>query len=134
MSRQVLVVDDDADMREAVGAILALVQVNTLFAESGEAALKLFCAQRSRIDAILLDMRLPGISGEETLRLLRQIDYQTPIIVSSGYAVADAALSAYEAVSVLSKPYTADHLIRAVNSVLRSGPFFDEGVSPCDQL
>ena len=66
-----LLVDDDAMNRDALSRRLARSGYTVLTADSGAAALEMVGAHR--IDAVLLDVMMPGMSGLETLRQLRQI-------------------------------------------------------------
>ena len=86
----VLVVDDETAIREAVRDILEFAGIDTLLAANGQEAIDVFMAERARIRAILLDMRMPVMSGAETYARLRSFDDAIPIIMSSGFDDAGA--------------------------------------------
>jgi two-component system, cell cycle sensor histidine kinase and response regulator CckA len=115
-----LVIDDEAAIREAVRDILALANIPTLLASNGRDGMKLFAEHRSDVKAILLDMRMPVMSGLETYRALRILDPTVKIILSTGYDDAEQnnELHGDRAVFFLSKPYSVEVLIDRVQSIL----------------
>ena len=62
-----------------------------LTAKSGKAALEIYSRQKDRIDAIILDMIMPGIGGREVYDLLRKIDPDVNVLLSSGFSMDDKA-------------------------------------------
>ena len=82
----VLVVDDEEGVRQVIGAMLRRHAAQVLFAANGEQALALYATQWNRIDLILLDLTMPGLSGEETLRRLQPTNPRTKIVIMSGYS------------------------------------------------
>ena len=117
---QVLVIDDEASVREAVADILGLKGVEVIVAADGETGLALYQERQEAIVLVLLDLSMPGWSGERTLRELRRINPQVRVILSSGYNEIEAtqrfvgkALTGF-----LQKPYSADTLLSAVNHYL----------------
>lgn len=100
----VLVVDDDAGIRETMLDILTLEGYTVdVASEGGEA---LLCYRRRRYDVVLLDIRMPGMNGVEVLRALRQIDPAVRVIMITGYEVGDLAVQAMQegAEAVFRKP------------------------------
>jgi CheY-like chemotaxis protein len=83
---QALVVDDEDAVRSIVGVVLKSAGVTVLSVASGEEALDLLRTQGDHVDLILLDMTMPGISGEETLRRIRMLNIQVPVLLMSGYS------------------------------------------------
>jgi CheY-like chemotaxis protein len=69
MSQRILIVDDDARIRESLARVLGRGGVAVEVAESGEAALN--AVERVRPDVVLSDIRMPGLSGLDLLRLLK---------------------------------------------------------------
>jgi DNA-binding response OmpR family regulator len=117
----VLVVDDDPDLRALVVAVLELARFRTVQAASGEDALD--AARRERPSAILLDVRLPGISGYEVCRELRaEFGASLPIVFLSGSRtdpldeVAGLLLGADD---YITKPFVPDELLVRLRSLLR---------------
>src|ERR1019366_1150738 len=88
----VLWVDDDPDMRWATRNILADAGLDVAEAEAGGSGLEL--AARRTPDAVLLDMRMPGLGGEEVLQRFRHMDPDLPVIVVTGHGTIPGAVSA----------------------------------------
>jgi DNA-binding response OmpR family regulator len=109
---KVLVVDDDAAFRELVGGILGRAGYRVTEAASGEDALE--TARRDNPDVVLLDVRLPGLSGHEVCRKLRsELDETLPVLFVSGERVESFDRVAGFLVGgddYLVKPFAADEL------------------------
>ena len=118
----ILIIDDELAIRDAVTDILEIVEVPAISASNGKDGIELFRQHADRIDAILLDMRMPVMSGSETYRALRELDSDIPIILSSGYDDAEnaAAFHGDEHVAFLHKPYTMDTLIELIQHTLNN--------------
>ncbi|MBI2814933.1 MAG: CHASE domain-containing protein [Opitutae bacterium] len=82
----VLVVDDEETVRGIVTAVLESFGATVLPASGGEEALALLSAHGDRVTLVLLDLTMPGISGEETLRRFRLGGARPPVIIMSGYS------------------------------------------------
>jgi len=108
--RDVLVVDDDADIREVVQSILACDGYAVRSAENGAQALELVRAQRP--DLILLDIRMPVMDGREFHRRLGQLDPERRIRVAmmSAYADLDEISGALAVDARLRKPFEMEEL------------------------
>ncbi|HHX42416.1 MAG TPA: response regulator [Chloroflexi bacterium] len=94
-SLRVLVVDDDPGIRETMFDILSLEGYQVEVADSGERALEL--SEKGRYDVALLDIRMPGIDGVETLRALKRTDSAIRVIMITGFDEGDLAAKAMEA-------------------------------------
>ncbi len=119
---QILVVDDEPPLRAAIRRALALEGHAVTEAASGEEAISLL--QGARVDAILLDVLMPGIDGLEVCRRLRAADDATPVLmltaretVSDRVAGLDAGADDY-----LVKPFALEELLARVRALLRRGP------------
>lgn len=116
MSKKVLVVDDEADVRKFLTAVLNKHGYETLTAEDGTQALDV--ASRERPDLVILDLEMPHETGTDFYRKFsRSKDYRAaPIIVVSGLAGRDLALK--KPVAVFDKPIDPDEFIAAVEKAL----------------
>ena len=116
----VLVIDDERYVRRATCRILASLGYDVLEAEDGRTGIELFRARDGTIDAIVLDLTMPRMSGEETLRELRRADPRVRVIVFSGYAEAEVyeRLGPVGGAAILQKPFTAQQLGHALRSLL----------------
>jgi two-component system KDP operon response regulator KdpE len=117
----VLVVEDDAPLRRTLRATLRARDLEVEEAETGEIALAVLAARRP--DLVLLDLSLPGIDGNETLRRLRVFS-DTPVIVltardrpSDKVGALDAGADDY-----VTKPFDTDELLARVRAALRRRP------------
>lgn len=118
--KTILVIDDEEIVREAVQDILDTIGVQVLEAANGRTGIEVYRQNHDRIDAILLDMKMPGLSGAETLRQLREVDAAVPVILSSGYAEEETRrnIDDHKATTFLPKPYNFETLIEKVQQAL----------------
>jgi CheY-like chemotaxis protein len=81
----VLVVDDEDIVCTIAGSLLESLGYKCFFAENGLEAIKIYAQEKDRIDAVLLDIIMPGISGVETYQRLLEIDENVKVVFSSGF-------------------------------------------------
>src|SRR5437899_2321335 len=81
----ILVVDDEEMVRCLAKTTLEWYGYTVLAAENGEQGVELFTALADQITLVLLDMTMPVMSGEETMRRLKKIRPDVRVILSSGY-------------------------------------------------
>ena len=81
----VLLVDDEAPLRELGREMLEVSGFSVLTAENGRAALEVFQKHMDEIKCVILDLTMPEMGGEEALRELKRIKPHAKIIISSGY-------------------------------------------------
>jgi len=121
---RVLVMDDEAMIREVAGEMLNLIGYDVEFARDGEEALKCYqaaLADKKPFDVAIVDLTVPGgMGGKETIKKLLEIDPAVKAIVSSGYSndpiMADFRQFGFSGVVV--KPYRIAELHEAMNRVL----------------
>jgi DNA-binding NtrC family response regulator len=117
----VLIVDDDAGLREGLAETLIDLGHRAIAAPDGGIALE--AAAQERIDAVLLDLRMPGMNGLEILRRLRAIPTGAPpVAILTAYATAANTIEAMRlgAFDHLTKPIGRDDLISLISRMLRS--------------
>jgi CheY-like chemotaxis protein len=114
----VLFVDDEVAILSPTGRLLEAKGFRVLAAESGPEAIAIARAAATPIDIILLDMRMPGMSGAEAFDPLRAAQPGAQVFVCSGYELDSAARSLFErgAVGFIRKPFTIDELVRTIES------------------
>jgi len=102
--RSLLIVDDDEGPRAAL-SVLFRERYEVLTACDGAAAIRL--ARESRIDAAIVDIRMPGLSGIETLAELKKLDPQMEVVILTAYETLETARRALRlgACDYLSKPF-----------------------------
>jgi len=108
----ILVIDDEQIMREGCTRILSKDGWAVICAENGTKGLEEIKAQSKKIDVILLDLMMPGMSGMEVLDHVRTIDPNLLVIVITGYATVESAVEAMKkgAYDFVPKPFTPDQL------------------------
>ena len=106
---KVLMVDDEAQFRETTERILTRRGFETLLAGSGEEAIDKL---RKNPDVVVLDIKLPGMDGHETLREIKNRKPDLPVIMLTGHAALPSAMEAREkgAYDYLTKPCDIDTL------------------------
>lgn len=117
----VLVVDDERHVRSVARIALEDSGYRVLTAADGREALDLFAAHQGEVRAVLLDLLMPDMDGEEAFDALRRMRADVPIILSSGLGE-EAAMGRFAArglAGFLKKPYHLDELISLVQRVVR---------------
>jgi len=116
----ILVVDDEEVVRQMALLTLTNLGYSVLLAENGREGLDVYREQHKQISLILLDMTMPGKSGELLLQDFLDCNPQARILLTSGYDEATAARNDWYrlAAGFLQKPYTTETLARAVRIVL----------------
>ena len=113
----ILVVDDDDMVRQSIILLLEVSGYQVVAADGGEAAIEKFQASDNVIDAMLLDQNMPGMTGTETCRRLRELGAVCPAIFISGYIDATQQ-EELEGLVVVRKPYTQEQLLSAIEEQL----------------
>jgi two-component system, cell cycle sensor histidine kinase and response regulator CckA len=116
-----LVVDDEAVVREFAKLCLERYGYRVLAAASGEEAVRALQAVPA-VDLVILDLSMPGMSGEETLPRLREVAAGVRVTVSSGYSEDEALrfFGGQHVAGFIQKPYTLRDLARHVRRALES--------------
>jgi len=114
---QLLVVDDDRSILTLVGAIAQSEGFDVGTTMDGSEAMQLL--RRRLADLVLLDLRMPGITGLEALRSIRDINPQIRVVLMSGHATIDSAVEAVKlgAMDYLTKPFDLQRLRQLLASV-----------------
>ena len=128
---RILIVDDDAGQRSLLHSFLKSQGFDTVPVSSGENALAVL--RIGGIDMMISDVRMPGMSGLETLRLARQEHAVLPVLLVTAYADIREAVGAMRdgAVNYLAKPIDLDELlttVRQATGISKTAPMrFSEG-------
>ncbi len=114
--RNILIVDDDPEISRSLANLFDSDKYNFYFLEDGQ-RMVVFLKEHPDIDAILLDVNLPTVSGLELLKQCKLNDIDTPIIMISGYVSTENAMEAMRegAFEYLTKPFEIQKLIDTVN-------------------
>ena len=118
--RSILIIDDEPSVRQIATSILKRAGASVHTAASGDDALVWVRDARPSLDLVLLDLTMPGLSGEETLSLLHTLLPELPVILMSGYSESGILnrLGQQGAVDFLQKPFELDALLGRIRSVL----------------
>ncbi len=103
-----------------IAAVLDSVSIPWLACSDGDEAVRLVRERAGEIGLVLLDLSMPGLSGEQTLEAVRHIQSDLPVLLSSGYAEAEAR-SRFEGRGLdgfIQKPYRPEALVAAVRRAL----------------
>lgn len=116
--RSILFVDDDAELRQLVSTQLG--EAGYLVEESGDGSDAIRKLQNSVFDVVLLDIMLPGVSGIDVLKFMRDHDLPSRIIMITGltglsFAVRSITLGADD---YITKPYTMEYLLSSIRRVI----------------
>jgi CheY-like chemotaxis protein len=119
----ILIVDDEDIVRDTACHTLERFGYRTLAASNGAEAVAVFRVKRQEIDAVLLDLTMPVMGGEEALRELSAIDPSVRVLLSSGYNEMEAVqrFAGKGLAGFVQKPYTAAALAGGVKRVLAGG-------------
>ncbi len=119
-SETILLVDDEAAIRELSSEMLGHFGYTVLTAASGEEALEKYRTGRDRIDLVLLDLGMPGMGGRKCLEELLRLDPEVKVLVASGYSLGGSLKDVVEAgaAGFIGKPYQHRKLLRVVRSIL----------------
>jgi two-component system, OmpR family, response regulator MprA len=132
---QLLVVDDDAAVREALALVLDLGGFEVATAADGREALRTLAA--SPLDAVILDVLMPGLDGLEVCRRMRACGNRTPVLMLTARAEVSERVAGLEAGAddYLAKPFAHEELIARLRALLRrTGWEGDEQVLRCEDL
>lgn len=114
-SSRILLCEDDVSIRSMVKDMLESKGYSVVDAPSAEVAIEMY--QSERIDLLVTDLRLPGTSGIELVRILRQTTPELPVLFTTGRFNEDAAMLDART-KVLLKPYGCDALVETISQLL----------------
>lgn len=116
---RVLLVDDDARTLESLRLLLGGLKLDLSSAGDGASAIDLL--GRTKFDLVILDLRLPDISGHQIMDYINTLAHRISVIVASGDSGIEAAIGALKrgAFDYLRKPYSRDDLLNTVHNALQ---------------
>ncbi|HUM03286.1 MAG TPA: sigma-54 dependent transcriptional regulator [Thermoanaerobaculia bacterium] len=116
MAHRILICDDEADIRESLRTLLVEEGFEVTAVTSGAGAV----AEAADHDALLLDIKMPGQDGMETLAKLRAKGVAAPVVMISGHGDIRTAMEAVRAgaADFLEKPLSSEHVLNALRRVL----------------
>ncbi|MEM9408592.1 MAG: response regulator [Acidobacteriota bacterium] len=119
-NRQILLVDDDHEARRVAERCLTTAGYEVLEADCGTDAVEIVRGQQKPIDGLVLDLRMPGMSGSDTFDAVRRDRPSLPVLICSGHSEGTVVeqLLAEDSVSFLAKPYTRGALLSTLARLL----------------
>lgn len=124
--KTILVIDDEKSVRDAVKMILAYEKYEVILAEDGMKGLSIL--ESEPVDAILLDVKMPGMDGIEILQIIKKRFAEMPVIMISGHGTIETAVEATKlgAFDFLPKPLDRDKLLITVRNALEQKKLLGE--------
>lgn len=122
MTQCILLVEDDAGLREALQDTLLLAQYQVLLADSAEQALLLL--KQHKVQLVISDVQMQGVSGITLLRTIKEKYPQLPVLMMTAYATVQAAVEAIQlgAIDYLAKPFSPQVLLNTVSRYVSAEP------------
>ena len=119
-SGTILVVDDDESVRNVAKMILERVGLNVITANDGREGIAVFEQNKAGLSAVLLDMTMPHMSGEETFHEMHRIRPEVPVFLTSGYNEQDIAsrFTESEFAGIIQKPFQLQTLVAKIRSAI----------------
>ena len=126
---KLLLIDDEADLRYSFQRILDSPEIELTTAASGEEGLRLI--PKLKPDLVIMDVRMAGITGLETLRRIRQIDPKLLVILMTAYGTTQTAIEAMKlgAYDYLLKPFDVPKLKELIATALKAAHDMTQVVS-----
>ncbi|MBM3839674.1 MAG: sigma-54-dependent Fis family transcriptional regulator [Verrucomicrobia bacterium] len=126
---KLLLIDDETDVQYSFRRIFDSPEVQITTASSGEEGLKII--PKLKPDLVIMDVRMGGISGLETLRRLRQLDAKLPVIIMTAYGTTQTAIEAMKlgAYDYLLKPFDVPKLKQIIAAALNAARVMRQVVS-----
>jgi putative two-component system response regulator len=115
----ILVVDDDPYVLESISTLLRAFGFTVKTCDNANSAVQEI--QRTPVDVVLTDIKMPGLTGVELLGMIHKFDSQIPVILMTAYAELDVAVDAIKkgAFDFITKPYNADYLLHTIEKAVK---------------
>lgn len=125
----ILLVDDDDQLRDSFYNLLSMEGHEVRAAASGEAALAM--AEERLPDAVIMDVRMPGMDGLATLNQLRKREPRLPVIIMTAYSTTESAIEAIKlgAFDYILKPFDIPDVLALLDKALDAGRVMREQVA-----
>ncbi|MEJ2424596.1 MAG: response regulator [Candidatus Thiodiazotropha sp.] len=130
----VYIVDDDADVRASLSMLLNSVDINIATYADADSFIKNHCYEPDTPGCLLLDVRMPGLSGMTLLEKLYEENVRLPVIILTGHGDIPMSVRAIKlgAVDFITKPFNHQKLLDLVQNVLRDPVL--QGIAPSAKI
>jgi PAS domain S-box-containing protein len=118
----ILLVDDERVILEVGLPILESLGYRVIVAQNGQEALDIYKVKRDQIDLVILDMVMPGLSGEEVFNQMRKINPRVKVLLSSGYSINDKAKEILDkgCSGFIQKPFNVKKMSHKITEIMGS--------------
>ncbi len=122
----ILVVDDEAPVRSIAVNMLKYLGYKVIEAGDGEEAIHILRTSDATIDAVMMDVYMPKLSGRDTFKQIRDLGMNIPVVVCSGFAVEATEFTSliqgrHGTIEVIQKPYSMEALARIIAKAVDKG-------------
>ena len=127
MKHQILILDDEADVRAAIRMQLKNSDFDILEADNFARAMELLQENALTVDVIICDVRMPGVDGVEAVANFQREFPNTPVIVLTGFPDVDLAvdfMKKEDVMDYLTKPVDKDKLLAAIDKAAQERRMF----------
>lgn len=116
--KKILVIDDEPEILKTITIYLELEEYEVLTAENGQDGLEVFEQQKPTL--VITDVKMPGMSGIDVLKKVKEIESDTEVIVITGHGDLEISVDALrlDASDFISKPVDIEHLLLSVKRVM----------------
>ena len=118
---KILITDDDDQLRTSFSKLLTEEGYDVVTAASGEAGIEI--VKTTKLDLVILDVRLPGMNGLETFKEIKKIDATLPAIIVTAFGTTDTAIEATKAgaFDYLLKPFDIPEMLNLITQAIDAG-------------
>ncbi len=119
-TERILIVEDDATLREISSEMLSMLGYSVILASDGEEAIRIFKGQMSAIDLVIIDVVMPRLSGKETYAAIKDLKPSIQALFITGYQIDEAhtGFIIERGLDAVQKPFSIETLGRKVREVL----------------
>jgi two-component system, cell cycle sensor histidine kinase and response regulator CckA len=116
----ILLVDDEETIIDIIGMALKMFGYQVLFAKGGDEAIQVYRPQQGQISLVILDMLMPKMSGAMVFDLLKKINPEVRVLLTSGYNYDEDAAKIIErgANGFIQKPFGVKELAKKIREIL----------------
>ncbi len=115
---RILIIDDEKSIRNTLKEILEYEGYEVVLAENGEQALSILEQEKSQINAVFCDIKMPGIDGIEVLEKIQEMEMDAPVIMISGHGNIDTAVECIKkgAYDFIEKPLDLNRILITIRN------------------
>jgi len=118
----VLLIDDELVVREVGSEMLESMGISCIAAENGEQGIQVYKEKRDKVALVILDIEMPGISGDKVYDMLKEINPGIKILLISGYARSYLEARYFkrklDGLTFMSKPFQLNQLSQKIKSIM----------------